>query len=281
MPCLVLAIALLAEPAAPAPTLEEGIRLVDEGDFETATGTLHAVVAALAGDPTRSVERARAYLYLGVSHLALGRGTEAHAAFLSALRDDPALRVTEASFSPKVVTAFEAARKEHDGAKPAKSGGSGRRVTAAAIGGAAIAAGAAVALGGSAGPRVRIENLRFATPNIECPNGSNELPIGYAVLADVVNEGDTAPVLGVTLTAVIEVSELAEVGFSSDRPALPAPSSLPARRTTTVRVDSTLLCSNAAGGPPRFNEWTAHLILSTAAGTATAQTSNRMRVSIP
>jgi hypothetical protein len=278
---LVLALALLAQ-SAPAPTLEAGIRLVDEGDFEAAVTTLRAVATALAGDPARSVERARAHLYLGIAHLALDHGTDAHAAFLSALRDDPALRVTEAVFSPKVVAAFEAARTERDAAAPAKGGGSGGRVAAAAIGGAAIAAGAAVALGGGAGERpIRIENLRFATPQIECPNDTFDQPIGYAVLADVVNDGEETPVLGVTLTATITVSELAEVGFTATRPATAAPALLPARRATTLRVDSTLVCSNASGGPPRFNEWKAHLILATAAGTASAETVNSMRVMIP
>src|SRR5688500_2560395 len=104
---LILALVLLQPAAPPVARVEDGIRLVDQGDFESAVTTLRAAAAAIAADPTRAVERARAYLYLGVAHLAIGQGTEAHTAFVSALRDDPRLRVTEERFSPKVVAAFE------------------------------------------------------------------------------------------------------------------------------------------------------------------------------
>ena len=163
---LILAL-LLAPPApAPAPRLEDGIRLVEQGDFESAVVTLRAVAASFTGDPARSVERARAQLYLGVAHVALGQGSDAHRAFVEALRDDPRLRLTEDRFSPKVIAAFEAARREQpdatSAASPPKGGGSTKKVVVAAIAGAAVATGAVVALGGSdAG--MRILNLRFAS----------------------------------------------------------------------------------------------------------------------
>ena len=275
--------ALLAQPSpAPAPRLEDGIRLVEQGDFEGAVTTLSAAAAAIAGDPTRSVERARAYLYLGVAHLALGQSADAHRAFVSAVRDDPRLRVTEDRFSPKVVAAFEAARRESRGA--GGGGGSNTKIVVAAAAGAAVAAGAVIALGGSSGP-LRVANARFATPAIVCPDDSNALPITYAVLADVTNEGDAAEVRSATIMARIEVSTEAEVGFTSNRPVMTAPSSIPAGRTTTLRLESTLLCSNGAGGPPRSNAWSAHLTVTTTAGTIAAQTplspSDFMTVSIP
>src|SRR5687768_2138957 len=108
MTMLVLAL-LLAQPATAPARVEDGIRLVDQGDFEGAVVASRAAVAAIAGDRTRAVERARGYLYLGIAHLALDQRPEAHRAFVSALRDDPALRITEERFPPKVVTAFEAA----------------------------------------------------------------------------------------------------------------------------------------------------------------------------
>src|SRR5688500_15579479 len=137
MTALLLAL-LLAQPAAPPARVEDGIRLVDQGDFEGAVTALRAAVAAIAGDPTRAVERARAYLYLGVAHLALDQKADAHRAFVSALRDDPGLRITEERFPPKVVTAFEAARLEQPGAARPTGGGSTRTVVVAAVVGAAV-----------------------------------------------------------------------------------------------------------------------------------------------
>ena len=282
MAALILALLLAQTAPAPAPRVEEGIRLVNEGDFEAAVGTLRAAAAAIAGDPTRSAERARAYLYLGVAHLALGQNDDAHRAFVSALRDDPRLRVTEDRFSPKVVAAFEAARRGELGASRAKGGRSTGRVVVAAAAGAAVAAGAAIALGGSSGP-LRVVNARFATPTIECPDDSNARPIGFAVLVELANDGDAATILSVMTTATIVASQEPEVGFPSTRASTAAPDALPARRTTTVRVESTLLCSNAAGGPPRSNDWTARLIINTSGGTAAGQTNDndRLRVEIP
>ncbi len=275
--------ALLAQASPPPPPrLEDGIRQVEQGDFEAAVATLRAAAAAIAGDPTRSVERARAYLFLGVAYLALDQSADAHRSFISALRDDPRLRLTDERFSPKVVAAFEAARREVRGA--GGGGGSKGKIVVAAAAGAAVAAGAAIALGGSSGP-LRVANARFATPAIVCPDDSNALPITYAVLADVTNEGDAATVLSATVMARIEVSTEAEVGFTSSRPVMINPSSIPAQRTTTLRLESTLLCSNGAGGPPRSNAWSAHLTVTTTAGTIAAQTppspSDFMTVSIP
>lgn len=281
---LILALLLVQSPAS-APRLEDGIRLVEQGDFEAAVEALRAVAASLAGDPARAVERARAHLYLGVAHVALDQAADARREFVEALRDDPRLRLTEDRYSPKVISAFEAARRAQPGATndaSSRKGGSTRKVVVGAIAGAAVAAGAVIALGGSNGANsVRIANARFASPTIECPDNSNAVPINFAVLADVTNDGDTAAVLAVEITAIIAVSNEPEVGQSSVRPVVPTPSSLPARRTTTVRFDSTLLCSNGPGGPPRSNEWTARLIVTTSAGTVAAATSSNLTVSSP
>lgn len=278
--------ALLAQPATPPPkpALADGVRQVEEGDFETAVVTLRAVAASLAGDPARSVERARAHLYLGVAHVALDQAADAHRAFVEALRDDSRLRLTEDRFSPKVIAAFEAARREQVAAGPpaaTKSGGSTKKVVVGAIAGAAVATGAVVALGGSEAG-MRVLNARFAATFIDCPDNSNAFPISFTVLADVANDGDTAAVLAATITARIEVSSEPEIGFTSNRPVDVTPMSLPGHRTTTLRLDSTLLCSNAAGGPPRSNEWTAHLTITTSAGTIAGETADpRLRVNIP
>lgn len=279
--------ALLAQPAAPPPNpaLADGVRQVEEGDFETAVVTLRAVAASLAGDPAQAVQRARAHLYLGVAHVALDQAADAHRAFLDALRDDPRLRLTEDRFSPKVIAAFEAARREQVGTTApvtsAKGGSSTKKVVVGAIAGAAVATGAVIALGGSEAG-LRVLNARFAATLIDCPDNSNALPISYTVLADVANDGGDAEVLAATITARIEVSSEAEIGFTSNRPVDVTPMSLPGHRTTTLRLDSTLLCSNAAGGPSRSNEWSAHLTITTSAGTIASETSDpRLRVDIP
>jgi hypothetical protein len=278
MAAVLLCVLLAQASPAPAPRLEDGIRQVEQGDFEAAVTTLRAVVAALAGDPLRSVQRARAHLHLGVAHVALGQAEDAHRAFLGALRDDPRLRLTDERFSPKVVAAFEAARREARGT--GGGGGSTGRIVGAAAAGAAVAAGAVIALG-IAGESLRLVGARFVAPVIQCPDDSNALPIPFAVLADIANDGGAATILAVTTTARIEASDQPEIGFTSIRDSVPAPVSLAAGRTTTVRVDSTLLCFNGPGGPPRANEWTARLTITTSAGTIAGQTPDRMRVEIP
>jgi hypothetical protein len=57
--------------------------------------------------------------------------------------------------------------------------------------------------------------------------------------------------------------------------------SLPGTRTTTLRLDSTLLCPNGVGGPPRENEWTARLTITTSSGTVAGATFGRLRVNLP
>ena len=276
--------ALLAQATPAPPLLADGVRQVQEGDFETAVVTLRAVAASLAGDPARSVERARAHLYLGVAHVALDQADDAHRAFAEALRDDPRLRLTEDRYSPKVIAAFEAARREQPGASVAstrpKGGGSTKKVVVGAIAGAAVATGAVIALGGSEAG-MRILNLRFASAFIDCPDGANALPIAYTMLADVANDGDTATILAGTIIATIVESSEAEVGQTSNRPVAVTPASLPGQRTTTLRLDSTLLCSNGAGGPSRSNEWTARLTITTSSGTIAGETFDRLRVNIP
>ena len=183
-------------------------------------------------------------------------------AFAEALRDDPRLRLTEDRYSPKVIAAFEAARREQPGASVAstrpKGGGSTKKVVVGAIAGAAAATGAVIALGGSEAG-MRILNLRFASALIDCPDGANALLAG-------------------TIIATIVESSEAEVGQTSNRPVAFTPSSLPGQRTTTLRLDSTLLCSNGVGGPSRSNEWTARLTITTSSGTVSGETfENRLR----
>ena len=53
----------------------------------------------------------------------------------------------------------------------------------------------------------------------------------------------------------------AEVNFVSERPATVSPQRVEALSTSTVRADSSLLCTNGTGGTPRYNEWRARVTL--------------------
>ena len=279
-----------AAPPAGEPALAQGIQQVQEGDFEGAVATLQEVTRRLAGQPARPAERAQAHLYLGIAHVALDQPAEAKASFKAALAQNKELRLTPDRFSPKVIAAFEGARREMEtaSAPAARGGGGGKPLVWVALGGAA-AAGVAIAAssggggGGGNGP-VRLSNARFETPVIVCPNGAVELELPYRVLVDVNNGTDTAAaVTAVEMTAVIEASPQlpSEVGFSSRRPSQVEPSSVPARTTATLRVRSSLLCGNGAGDPARSNTWLARLSFNTSAGPFTVETSDRMRVDVP
>jgi hypothetical protein len=146
--------------AAQDPGLAAGIRQVDEGDFEGAVTTLGPVADRLAAKGGH--DAAQACLYLGIAHLAIDQGDAARARFREALGHEPSLRLAADRFSPKVITAFEEARRDREaaaraaepspGAKPQpKKGHAGRTVLLA---GAAVAAGAGIALavGGDSTP---------------------------------------------------------------------------------------------------------------------------------
>src|SRR5262249_26893252 len=112
---LVLAAAAPAAPAqSPAPDdeLQAGIHQVKEGDFETAVVTLDRVARRLAAAPARRKERAEAYLYLGVAQIALDQRAAAKTSYKEAIAADKDLRVSPDRFSPKVIAAFEEARRE-------------------------------------------------------------------------------------------------------------------------------------------------------------------------
>lgn len=170
-----LAPAPLRAAEAPEADLATGIRQVQEGDFETAVVTLQGVTRKLEGQTTRRQALAQAHLYLGIAHVALDQSAEAKTAFKAALTQNKELRLTPDRFSPKVIAAFEEARREVATTRPgtaSKSGG-GKPLLWVAVGGAAAGAVALAASGGGNGPSdgtVRLTNARFATPVIECPN---------------------------------------------------------------------------------------------------------------
>lgn len=160
--CVVFAAALASGPAWDADTssgaasLAEGIRQVNDGDFEAALLTLDGVVRQLGADPARQKDLAQAYLYLGVAFVGLGQDALAQRKFAAALRRDKDLLVTPAEFPMKVVRAFQAAQAavaeelalEKDAKKKRGKGG----LIVLGLGGA-VAAGTAAVIAAGTGER--------------------------------------------------------------------------------------------------------------------------------
>ncbi len=271
--------------AAASQDLATGIRQVQEGDFENAVLTLQAVSRALAGQTTRRLELAQAYLYLGIAHVALDQADPAKAAFKAALGQNKSLRLSEDRFSPKVIAAFEAARREAEAAAVAPDAGEamrGKPLLWVALGGAA--AGAVVLATRDTGGTLTLDGARFATPVIVCPDGSADVMLPFSVLVDANNDSsEPVEVRSVITTAVITASTDApsEVGFSSSLPSAVAPMAVAARTSATLRVDSSLLCGNGTGGPARSNQWLARLSFTTSAGPFNVETAGRMRIDLP
>jgi hypothetical protein len=92
--------------------LDAGIRLVREGDFESALPWLDAAARRLEGGARPSKDLARAYLYLGIGHLELKQEVTARARFRAAALEDPTLSLDAKEFSPQVLRFFEAAHQE-------------------------------------------------------------------------------------------------------------------------------------------------------------------------
>lgn len=300
----VLLMLLLALPpvyAAPAmtaqsdPELAAGVRQVEEGDFEGAIVTLDPVarrLAAAGGAPA-----AQACLYLGIAQLALGQREAALARFREALAHQPSLRLTPDRYSPKVISAFEEARRTREAeAQPTpatssatKSGGKGRGRTVL-ITGAALAAGvgAALALGGrhsqsGSGPEVAFMAARFGTPVLECPNDTSGTPLPVTIDLNAQNgSGNDVAITAASVVLIIVSSPAVpgEVGFAGTAPALVAPATV-RPGSNALRVSTTLNCANGAGDASRFNEWKGRVTLTTASGAQTIETADTMRVNLP
>jgi hypothetical protein len=273
---------LLAAPSSASSSaladVTAGIRQVQDGDFEGAVATLEQAARELEGRADRVRDLVQAYLYLGVAHVALEQPEQARSSFTKALARDPALRLSPQSFAPKVIDAFEEARR----AAPRRRGG-GPRV-GWILGGAAAGAAAVIVATGGGSEEPAFVNARLATPVIECPDGAEDLPIEFGVLVDARNPGgDPLPIQSVTVVATIVSSPAfpPEVGQASGRPAMVVPATVPAGTNATLRVNSTLLCGNGTGGESRFNDWSVRVTLATTAGVFVLEAPDRMRVNIP
>ncbi len=106
---LVFALLLAAAvPLAEDPGFAEGVRLYSQFEFEQATFRFES--AAVEQDRVPA-ERARVFLWLGLSYAAIGKFDDAGRAFTSGLRLDPAATL-ETEVSPKVQELFAAAQQD-------------------------------------------------------------------------------------------------------------------------------------------------------------------------
>lgn len=287
-----VAVLASASPQAPPSAEQEaadGIRQVTEGDFEAAVITLDSAVRRLEGQPGRDPLLLQALVQLGVALVGLDQTEAASARFRRALAIDPRLRLRPDTFSPKVIGVFEQERREMEAQKgePATGGGVGKPLLFVGLGATAAAVALAVRGGEGAEPSsgATLSNARFVPPAIVCPDGTNDVPIAFIVLGDVTAGTETfvidRAVLDMTITSSPALPS--EVGFISNREATPTPGRVVAGTTATVRIDGTLLCGNAPGGPARYNEWTARVTLRPPSGAALSTTTlpPPLRVDLP
>jgi hypothetical protein len=148
---LLLALALLAPPAQPGDgqaLLEDGIRLVDEGDLETAVAVLSEATARL--DAADARERALAHLYLGMAQLGLDQAAAARDSLATAWRLNGGAALDPRRFPPRVVRLYgEAGESLGPSEKPDTRSRKRTLVVASATAGAALGAGLASAAAGN------------------------------------------------------------------------------------------------------------------------------------
>ena len=102
-------------PAAAAPMdpdVAKGIKLVEDGDYDSAILTLDNASRRLAMDPKAAADLSQAYLYMGIAFVGKGHDAAAKAKFREALIQIKGLTLSADKFPPKVINVFEAAREE-------------------------------------------------------------------------------------------------------------------------------------------------------------------------
>ena len=289
--CLAMGVAFVAVPGladpGPEPQLVVGVRQVQDGDLESAVATLQALIERLRPQADRRPELARAYLYLGIAHVGLNDTEAARARFRDALSLDSHLKLGASDFPPKVITLFDAARREAPPASLAthKSGSAAPLILIGVVGAGAGTA-AVLAGGGDAKAEgvVRFSDARFSTPSMVCNNGARDASLPVAILINATNSrAETVLVQSVSasLTIVASPAFPEEVGMVSQRGAIVTPAALDPNSTVTLRVDTTLGCTNDFGNESRYNDWSAEVSLVAAAKIATVRTADRVRVDNP
>ena len=280
----------VAGSAAQDPGLAAGVRRVDEGDFEGAVATLGPVADRLSA--TGGHEAAQACLYLGIAHLALDERDAAGVRFVQALGHEPSLRLSPDRFSPKVIAAFEEARREREAAARALKAGSPPQEKKSHLGRtlllvSGVAAGAGVAVAASGGSStaggIRFADARFVSQGLECPDGTINATLDVGIDLDATNDGDApATVTSVSTILIIERSSVpSEVGSSDPDPTSVVSPTVVPRGRSTLHVQTSLTCNNGLDDAPRFNEWRGRVTLATSVGAAALVTIDLLRVNIP
>lgn len=150
----------IAQTAVQDPDVAQGIKLVEDGEYDAAIVRLDRAARRLAQDPKQVRDLSQAYLYLGIAYIGKGQEAAARAKFREALQQAGDLTLSPEKFPPKVINLFEAARDEVKGAgaraaspspkaAAAKKGGAGKVILVGLL--AAGAGGAALAAGGGGG----------------------------------------------------------------------------------------------------------------------------------
>lgn len=275
----------MQEAGTPENGVATGVRQVEQGDYAGAVKSLEPAIARLRGDPARVRLLVQADIQLAIAHVALDHTAQAVEAFSEALTLDPDLRLDEERFSPKVLRALETAREQaaRRSGTPARKSSSGRK--AALIGGGlVVAAGATVLAVRGGDTTATFSGARFGTPALDCPNGSDNVPLPFKILVEASNpSSDPVPITSVMAPVKIEASPgfPGEIGFASNKASMAIPSSIPAKQNVTVEVTSFLLCGNGEGDAGRFNEWSGSVTFTTPAGVFMIATADRMRVNLP
>ncbi len=297
---LVALLALLTPGPVPGqaldPELVSGLRQVREGDYEGAVVTLDAVARRLAADKSRRPDLLEAYVNLGVALIALDQRTAAKDRFRLALALDPKLDLPSDRYSPKVLGAFAEARRDltaevaaraaREKAEAKPKGGSWK-LPLVLLGAGGAAAGVVVLAtkgGGASGDGARFIGAAFEPPVVDCPNGDIEKPLTVTITVYAEGGRNSTMINSVSVQLRIEESPLlpSEKGFASGRPATISPTSVPAGSSVSLRVETTLLCTNGEGDAPRYNRWSGHLILSTPGGLVNLDTATQwLQVNIP
>ena len=278
------------------PELAAGLRQVREGDFEGAVVTLDAVARRLAADKSRRRDLLEAYVNLGVALVALDQRTAAKDRFRLALALDPKLELPSDRYSPKVIGAFAEARRDATAeaaaraakgtAEPKPKGGSSK-LPLVLLGAGGAAAGVVVLAtkgGDASGDGARFIGAAFEPPVVDCPNGDIEKPLTVVITVFAEGGRSSTMINSVSVMLRIEESPLvpSEKGFASGRPAMIGPTTVPAGSSVSLRVETTLLCTNGEGDTPRYNRWSGHLILSTLGGLVSLDTATPwLQVNIP
>jgi hypothetical protein len=277
------------------PELAAGLRQVREGDYEGAVVTLDAVARRLAGDESRRRDLLEAYVNLGVALVALDQRTAAKDRFRLAIGLDPKLELPSDRYSPKVLGVFAearreaaeaAARKTKGTAEPKAKGGSSKLplVLLGAGGAAAGVVALATRGGGSSGDGATFNGASFSPLVVDCLNGNVEKPLPVTIIIYAVGGRSATTITSASVVLIIKVSPdvPSEVGTASPMTeARITPSTVPAGASLSLRADTMLLCSNAAGDKSRYNEWSGRLTLVTDRGPVALETVDLLHINIP